>query len=389
MSLLEQEIDTIVSNISQELSATPFACSSLTRLTNGTTNFVFRGELTKPISVGGSEGGRSDTTTVIIKYAAPYAAVNKNLAIDASRAFYEESMLYALNDFHSGTTAAVKSPQLHLFIRDANIQVLEDSPGAVDLKTYFVSPTANDVLPAPVAASIGRDVGAWLRAFHDWSFSPKSGLKDLGDNEPMRKLKYAITYDSYLKVLGNSFPDLLEGHRETLEQVKAAATEEFEKTSKEESWGKDWGFIHGDFWTGNVLLPGDPSQAVQHPDDAKLLIVDWEFAQFGHRAYDIGQMVGDIYERKHFWGTDGAVPAIEGFIEGYGGLNDELAFRVAIHAGSNLIAWYTRRNPNAPLRFPLEVVTDAMRLGRDWILKGWEKDRVYFEESPLACLFKR
>lgn len=86
MSLLEQEIDTIVSNISQELSATPFACSSLTRLTNGTTNFVFRGELTKPISVGGSEGGRSDTTTVIIKYAAPYAAVNKNLAIDASRA---------------------------------------------------------------------------------------------------------------------------------------------------------------------------------------------------------------------------------------------------------------------------------------------------------------
>lgn len=167
--------------------------------------------------------------------------------------FYEESMLYALNDFRSSTTAAVKSPKLHLFIRDANIQVLEDSPSAVDLKTYFVSPTANDVLPAPVAASIGRDVGAWLRSFHEWSFSPKSGLRDLGDNEPMRKLKYAITYDSFLKVLGNSFPELLEGHRETLEQVKAAATKEFEKTSKEESWGKDWGFIHGDFWTGKQV----------------------------------------------------------------------------------------------------------------------------------------
>lgn len=86
MALLEQEMDSIVSNISQELSATPFACSSLTRLTNGTTNFVFRGELVKPISVDGSGGGGSDATTVIIKYAAPYAAMNKKFALDVSRA---------------------------------------------------------------------------------------------------------------------------------------------------------------------------------------------------------------------------------------------------------------------------------------------------------------
>lgn len=85
MALLEQEIDAIVSNIAQELEATPFACSSLDRLTNGTTNFVFRGELTKPIGVDGSEGGGS-ATTVIVKYTAPYAALNKNLALDASRA---------------------------------------------------------------------------------------------------------------------------------------------------------------------------------------------------------------------------------------------------------------------------------------------------------------
>lgn len=158
-------------------------------------------------------------------------------------------MLHALNDFPSSTTV-VKAPRFHLFIRDANIQVLEDFPAAVDLKNLFVSPTANSVLTAPVGESIGRDVGTWLRSFHDWSFSPKSGLKAVGDNEPMRKLKFAITYDSFLKVLENNFPDLLEGHRPTLEQVKDAATKEFERISGDENGSEDWGLIHGDFWTG-------------------------------------------------------------------------------------------------------------------------------------------
>lgn len=100
--------------------------------------------------------------------------------------------------------------------------------------------------------AIGRDVGSWLRSFHEWSFSSSSSadLKDVGDNEPMRKLKYAITYDSFLKVLENSFPDLLEGHKPTLEQVKEVATKEFEKTSANGDASADWGLIHGDFWTG-------------------------------------------------------------------------------------------------------------------------------------------
>ncbi|KAI1644676.1 kinase-like domain-containing protein [Daldinia loculata] len=386
--LSQAEKDALVSKVLGELSGTPYACSSLTHLTNGTTNFVFRGKLTHPIRADG--GDQSTTTTVIIKHSTEFAAVNKDFPLDPSRAFYEESMLHALSNFPSSTTV-VKAPRLHLFIRDANVQVLEDFPAAVDLKNILVSPTANSILTAPVAMSIGYDVGSWLRLFHTWTSSSNAELKAIGDNEPMRKLKYAITYDSFLKVLENNFPDLLEGHRSTLEQVKDTATNEFQKTSRDGDGGEGehWGLIHGDFWTGNVLLPGNPSLSAEHTSGAKLFIVDWEFAQFGHRAYDIGQMVGDIYERKHFFQTDGAVPAIEGFIQGYGGLEDELAFRTAIHAGVQLIGWYTRRAPTAPLQFPLEKVTDAMRIGRDWILKAWQKDRDYFQSSPLASLFKR
>ncbi|KAI1423425.1 kinase-like domain-containing protein [Xylaria sp. FL1777] len=387
--LSQEEKDGLVNEVYQALSETAYACSSLTHLTNGTTNFVFRGKLVRPIHEQGGEGTVT-ATTVIIKHSLEHAALNKNLPIDASRTLYEESMLDALNDFPSGVTG-VKAPRLYLFIRDRNIQVLEDFPAADDLKTVLVSPARNQILTKPVAVSLGHDIGRWLRSFHDWSMSPNTRLKDFGDNEPMRKLKYAITYDAHLRVLETNFPDLLDGHQLALQQVKEAAAKEFEKTSKDGYVDKNWGLIHGDFWTGNVLVPTHlSSPSSQHHGKSKLFIVDWEFTQFGHRAYDIGQMIGDIYERWLFWQTGGAIPAIEGFIEGYGLLeDDDLAFRIAIHAGVHLIGWYIRRAPNSPLPFPLEQVIDVMRVGRDWIEKGWQKDIDYFQDTPLASLFSK
>ncbi|KAI0857195.1 kinase-like domain-containing protein [Xylaria cubensis] len=385
-SLSDEEKDTLLFKVRQVLSETPYACSSLVQLTNGTTNFVFRGELAKPIF---DEATENTTSTVIVKHSLEHAALNKNLPIDASRALYEASMLDALNNL-SSDISGVKAPRLHLFIQDTNVLVLEDFPATVDLKSLFVSPNANGILTPPLAASIGYDIGSWLRSFHDWSVSSRSRLKYMGDNHPMRNLKYAITYDAYLKVLENHFPDLLESYRLPLEQVRNAATKEFEKVSNDQDEDHNWGLIHGDFWTGNILVPYDLSSPdMQLPNSVKLSIIDWEFAQFGHRAYDIGQMIGDIYERGHFNEAEGAIPAIEGFIKGYGGLdNYDFAFRVAVHAGVHLIGWYIRRAPTAPLGFPLERVTDAMRIGRDWILKGWQKDREYFKSTPLALLFK-
>ncbi|KAJ2991565.1 hypothetical protein NUW58_g2467 [Xylaria curta] len=383
----EREKDVILSNVFEALSKTPYACSSLTQLTNGTTNLVFRGELIQPIL----EQGRGRTaTTVIIKHSLEHAALNKDFPIDISRALYEEAMLEDLAGIPT-SSAEVKTPRIHLFIRALNIQVLEDFPGTVDLKSIFVSPTADDVLTTIVATSIGYNIGAWLRSFHDRSMSRNGKLKNLGNNQSMRRLKHTITYDAYIKVLENGFPSLLEGHRPLLEQIRNAAAGELERVPKVEDEDRNWVLIHGDFWSGNVLVPTDLSS----PDTlrsvgAELFIVDWEFTQLGHRAYDIGQMIGDIYERGHFAEAKGAIPAIEGFIKGYGVLRDqELPFRIAIHAGVHLIGWYIRRDPNSPLPCSLEKATDAMRIGRDWILKGWQEDTEFFKSSPLASLFER
>jgi hypothetical protein len=61
-----------------QLAPTPFACTGpLTALTNGTTNFVFRGTLATPQSDG--------SESIIIKHSTDYAAVNKDFPVDVTR----------------------------------------------------------------------------------------------------------------------------------------------------------------------------------------------------------------------------------------------------------------------------------------------------------------
>lgn len=158
-------------------------------------------------------------------------------------------MLNALKYFPY-TASLVKVPYLYLFSRETNTQVLEDIPGVVDLKTILTSPTANAVLSQSRATSIGRALGSWLRAFHSWTSVPsQANLRaEIGDNEPMRKLKYLITYDSFTGVL-EQFPEVLEDYKKSLEDVKDLATVEFQKTGSGEQ-REEWGCIHGDFWSG-------------------------------------------------------------------------------------------------------------------------------------------
>jgi len=139
----------------------------------------------------------------------------------------------------------------------------------------------------------------------------------------------------------------------------------------------------------SVLVPNAKWQESRSPGHApnRLFVIDWELAQFGHRAIDIGGMLADLYERDHFKGSDAVLPAMKGFADGYGRISDEMAFRTAIHAGVHLICWHIRRNPNLPLSAPTEKVLSALTIGRDLVLKGWDKDRWWLENSVLAPLF--
>jgi hypothetical protein len=78
---------------------------------------------------------------------------------------------------------------------------------------------------------------------------------------------------------------------------------------------------------------------------------------------------------------------MEGVIDCYGELSDEMAFRIAIHVGVHLIDWYNRRPQRGPWMASAEAIIAGLTVGRDFIMKGWDKDRKFFEGSLLASLF--
>ncbi|KAL1854448.1 hypothetical protein VTK73DRAFT_8745 [Phialemonium thermophilum] len=390
------ELDELRARVLQFLADTPYACSSIAPISGGSVNFVFRGLLcepqTLPRSTTQDASPEAAARTVVIKHGAGFLFANRDFQLDVTRCFYEETMLHALNDF-SSTTANITTPRLLLFDPKTSTQVLEDIPDATDLKSFLLQ-HANSQSPARplgarAAASIGYGLGSWLRSLHDWSSGTvQENLRNqLARNAGMRELKCRVTDVAFQTLLEN-FPDLLDGRAPTLERVRHWMREDFEKPVLKTADGLEWGVIHGDFWTGNVLLPVQTSRS-----PVRLVVIDWEFAQIGHRAYDLGQMVGDLYERHHFHSVDSSLAILGEFVRGYrgsdGSLSDELAFRTVIHAGVHLIGRFTRRPPNGRLADPQDKLSGAMGLARDWILKGWERDREWFGRSALAPLFKR
>lgn len=123
-----------------------------------------------------------------------------------------------------------------------------------------------------------------------------------------------------------------------------------------------------------------------HPDDETVFpvyVLDWELCQISSPAYDLGQMLAELYCLYHFKHIQGALWIISSFIAGYGKVDEKLALKAVVHTGVHLVCWGSR----VPNWGSKEQVEDVVALGRDWIVKGWEGDVGYFLEGPLRGLF--
>lgn len=70
----------VIEQLLSDLAGTPFTCSSLSRLSAGTTNYVYRGILIQPHVIGSTL-----VKTVIVKHAKPHAPGNESFPLDISR----------------------------------------------------------------------------------------------------------------------------------------------------------------------------------------------------------------------------------------------------------------------------------------------------------------
>ncbi|PKY02448.1 hypothetical protein P168DRAFT_255866, partial [Aspergillus campestris IBT 28561] len=322
--------DEISAEILAQFAQTPYACTSLTKLSGGTANFVYRGSLLHPLPDG--------TDTVVFKHGKDYLASKREFTLSTERCIIEENALQSLNHFSESTNTntdgagetrhiTVRTPHLLASHLDTFTLVLECLPNATDLKSLLVG--APDALSRPHAVAIGRGLGTWLSAFHAWSAAPAQTAlaTQLEKNHLMRDLKFSVNYDGLVGMV-DSRPGLLGENRAVFEQVRDMAAAEVGKTE-----GAGVGPIHGDFWSGNILL-SNPNPTTT---TTTLLVTDWELAHVGPHALDLGQMLAELYQLKFYKNIDAGEWIARAFIEAYPGLSEDVAFRALIHVGVHFI----------------------------------------------------
>ncbi|KAL4743145.1 kinase-like domain-containing protein [Aspergillus similis] len=354
------------------------------------------------------------TKTVVVKHAEPYLAVNRAWDLRTDRCTGEGTVIKALNEmfdvqvtnitrFKGTFKIIVRAPELYHINYATHTLVMEHLPNATNLHKFLTNmPCLSDERLHPWCFFIGSSLGHWLHAFHEWiaKDQQKQLAKDFDNslNKAMADLKFHINHEKLLDAV-EKYPNILNKKktRRIFKKVVKMARAEVREGSKNGRMGP----IHGDFWAGNIILPitalqdleKDPKPNPDAEDDPRhipcpqstLLITDWEFAQYGPHALDIGRMVAELYILHHFEGIEAASSMLEGFLDGYEHITMETSYRMLIHIGVHFIVWGSRRANGVGTE---KQVRKLVKLGRKFIVKGWKRDRYAFMGDFWNCLFK-
>ncbi|KAI1367788.1 kinase-like domain-containing protein [Xylaria arbuscula] len=362
----------IKSKVLADLEQTPFAATSLRALSGGTANFIYHATLETPLTDG--------TADVLVKHSEGYIANSPTFNLTLFRCRIEEECLRTLSEFsieekaNAAINFTVRTPKFYHFDEQNSTQIQGILRDGKDLKTYALStyPANTPEAVRPHCLQLGRALGQWLRNFHSWSATQTALRNTVAGNTELQQLKHYINY-SWLLDRVEQFPSILSEARGVFEKVKEMAAKELEDESQLQP-------IHGDFWTGNILLPDRP---IEQSSDVTMFVIDWEMSQVGVPNLDMGQMVAELYELKLYKNITAGLWMVQGFAEGYGAVSDDFAYRTAIQVGAHLISFGTSvQGWGTP-----EQVEMVARTGRDIIVHAWQKDRDWFEGGDLACLF--
>ncbi|KAI1212263.1 kinase-like domain-containing protein [Annulohypoxylon truncatum] len=364
----------ITSSVLETLKGTPYEASSLEVLSGGTANFIYRVTLSRPLEDG--------TQNVLVKHSEDYVANSPTFKLTLSRCHIEVGCLKALSDFPIAGKAdendnynfIVRTPKFFYFDETSNSQIQEYLQDGVDLKNYALTTyvNSNSETTKHQAVQLGKALGRWLRVFHHWA-AQQAELRSVVDkNKELQQLKHFINY-SWLLDRVKQFPAILGDAEAVFKGVKDMAAIELIDESQLQ-------VIHGDFWSGNILLPKNP---IQEEADVPMFVIDWEMAQLGKPNLDLGQMIAELYELRLYKDIIAGLWIIQGFVSGYGAMSEDFAFRTAIQTGTHLISFGTSVQGWGTQ----EQVENCARVGKEIIVRAWKKDRQWFEGGDLACLF--
>lgn len=130
---------------------------------------------------------------------------------------------------------------------------------------------------------------------------------------------------------------------------------------------------------GSILLSNAP---LDFQTNISLFVVDWENGQLGVENLDHGEMIGELYALWLSQKTDAALWVVQGYSDGLGPRPTDFVWRLAVQVGVHLLSFGTFGGTPAQAE-------DVARHGRDIIVNAGKKNRAWFDESELACLFAR
>ncbi|KAF5581262.1 phosphotransferase enzyme family [Fusarium pseudocircinatum] len=362
----------IDSKVRKALEGTKFEVSKLEKIMGGSVNWIYKAILVTPLDNGEKE--------VLIKHGEPYMASKPEFALPPLRGVIETESLKILSTVSTFDNLSketynfvVRTPELYDFDQASSTQILELMFDGINLKDYAIqrygSPTSDSFQSQ--CQKLGRAIGRWLRDFATRSAQQVRHRDLVAQNEFGQTVRYMVNY-VWLHERIKEYPDLLKDTKDILAKVEQMAAAEKEDKNKLQ-------VIHGDFWTGNVVLP---NAAIKKGTKIPVFVVDWEMTQLGLPSVDFGQMIAEMYALWLYKSVDAGLWMMEGFIEGYGDISEDFALRTAIHVGTHLVCVTTD--------FPAwgrENYERVVEIGRDIIVHAWEKDHEWFRNGDLACLF--
>ncbi|KAF4616583.1 hypothetical protein D9613_008538 [Agrocybe pediades] len=315
------------------------------------------------------EENSEEDSSFVIKYAPPVVASNPSWPLDSKRGFFEYSALQHVPSFKLSTTSTlVNTPEAIRYDDKAFVLSIGDAGVTTrTLKQRLIEDAKNLDIPA-----IGQALGEWLAELHRWGRSEAAAplRKILAQNTEIADLAIKYTFQGLVPEDDPLWKNVLEYVNDLRDQDK-----------------NDSDFIvHGDFWTGNILV-SDPHVAEIHATKpTTLTVVDWEASNCRNFTWnDVGQMCAEMYQPTFFGHAgDHGTKLVSEFVKAYLSrleLSQEERRLACMRFGVHLFVW-----PGVTGWGDEVSVAECKKLGREFVDRAWHSDWSWLGKSVLRDL---
>ncbi|KAG2018537.1 protein kinase subdomain-containing protein PKL [Coprinopsis cinerea AmutBmut pab1-1] len=332
----------------------------VTRVSGGLANHTYRVSLDPGSSMDGN------VPSLILKYSPPTIALNPDHPLTTKRGFFEYSALANVPNIQTSSPCRVHTPSTIHYDEAAHLLAISDAgPHSQTLKQHLLDNADLNY------SQIGQSLGEWLAELHQW-----------GQTDAAAPLRSILSQNLEMADVGLQYT--FAGLVPEDDPLWSAVRSHVESLRKSDD--NTGGFVvHGDFWTGNVLVSTENDSA-EGDVDLKLTVLDWEASNCRNLPWnDIGQMCSEMYEPT-FFGHAGekGTQLVSVFVKGYLSkrkLSKEEARLAIVRFGVHLFVWPAWSGWGNE-----ESVARCKELGREYVERAWNYDWKWLKGSVLGDL---